>query len=176
MAEPGSFAQLDDPRLGETPGEFRLHDHAEARAAALALFRQARRCLRLFSHDLDARLIADDDFARAASELARRNRSTFIRLLIQNARPAMRFHHPLVPLIQALPSHIGARRVPKEWSQEPFGFLIADNRGLLYRPDAGRFDGSIEFNAPARAVQYRDWFDELWEQSTPEREFRRLRL
>jgi hypothetical protein len=164
----------DQYRLGETRGPHRLEDLASSQDGALALARQARRSLRIFSRDLDARLLGTDAFVEAASEMARRSRHTFIRILVQDPGPAVRGHHPLIRLIQGLPSHVEARRVAAEWSGEACAILIADNHGLHYRPYGDRFEGTIDFAAGADAVQYRDWFDDVWERSVPEREFRRL--
>lgn len=167
---------LEDALLGETKGVYRLSTRAEVYTAALALLLQARRSLRLFSYDLDSAVLADDLVANAVSELARRNRYTFIRFLVQDAKPAARTQHPLIRIIQSLPSHIGARRTAEEWAGESCVALIVDDEGVLYRPDHGRFDGTVEFSARATAARYRDWFDDIWERSTPEPEFRRLRL
>jgi len=164
----------DDFRLGETRGSHALEDLASSRDAALALARQARRSLRIMSRDLDARLLGTDDFVEAASAMARRSRHTFIRILVQDAGPAVRRHHPLIRLIQGLPSHIEARRVAAEWANEACAFIVADDHGLHYRPYGDRFEGTVDFAAGADAVQYRDWFDDIWERSVPEREFRRL--
>lgn len=177
MSDTGRFT--GDPafaRVGDTPGDHRLDDQAATRDATLALALAARRSLRIFSRDLDVSLLGTDAFIDAASALARRSRHTFIRILVQDPRPAVTQHHPLIPLIQGLPSHIGARRVADEWSREAFAFIQADNHGLLYRPHGDRFEGKVNFAAGPTAVQYRDWFDEVWERSTPEREFRRLGL
>lgn len=163
-------------RVGETPGDHRLDDQAATRDATLALARGARRALRIFTRDMDVSLLGTDAFIEAASALARRNRHTFIRILVQDPAPAVKQHHPLIPLIQGLPSHIGARRVADEWSREIFAFIVADDQGLLYRRHGDRFEGKVNFAAGPTAVQHRDWFDEVWEQSTPEREFRRLGL
>lgn len=176
MTDPDPKPALEDAVLGETTGVYRLGSRTEIYTAALALFLQARRSLRLFSYDLDSAVLAEDVFADAASELARRNRYTFIRFLVQDAKPAARVQHPLIRIIQSLPSHIGARRTAAEWAGESCVALIADDDGLLYRRDGERFDGTVEFSARATAARYRDWFDDIWERSTPEPEFRRLRL
>lgn len=160
--------------LGETADEFRLDDTAQAAAAALALARQARRGLRIFTRDMEPALIGTEAFAGAAGAMARRNRHTFIRILVQDPGPALRTHHRLLPLIQALPTHVAARRVAEEWSRETFAFIVADDAGLLYRPYADRPAGTVCFAARARAAERRDWFDDVWERSLPEREFRRL--
>lgn len=160
--------------LGETRGEHRLEQPWETVDAALALVRQARRAVRIFSHNLDAPLYATSDFTQAVSEFARRSPHTFVRILVRDPTPAIRQHHPLVDMIRVLSSHIEARRTAAEWIDEPFAFLVADDHGLLYRPYGDRFEGIVDFAAGAGAVERRRWFDYVWEQSQPEPEFRRL--
>lgn len=166
----------DEFVLGETAGEHRLERGADTADAALALVRQARHRLRIFSRDLDPSLLAGADFAAAAGEFARRSRFTTIRILVQDPTPAIRRSHALIELIQRLSSHVEARRVAEEWTNEPFAFIVADQDGLLYRPAGDRFEGFVDFAAGARALEQVNWFDRVWEQSTPEPEFRRLSI
>lgn len=177
MTQPPAFStRPEEFRLGQTAGEHRIETLEQVRDAALALALQARRNLRIFTRDLDPKVLGTDAFTDAASEMARRSRHTFIQILVQDPGPAVRQYHPLTDLIQGLPTHMQARRVADEWAREAFAFIVADDEGLLYRPDADRFEGIVDFAAGVRAVERRDWFDRVWEQSLPEREFRRLGL
>lgn len=160
--------------LGETPGEHRVERVAEAADAALALVRQARQSLRIFTRDLDAPLYSTDAFRGAVADFARRSRYTEVRILVQDPTPAIRAHHRLIGLVQALSTHIGVRRVAAEWTDEVFAFLLADERGLLHRPYGDRFEGSVDFAAGTRALELGRWFDDVWENSPPDPEFRRL--
>lgn len=170
------FTDSETWRLGETAGEHRIDTIAEARDAALALARQARLTLRIFSRDLDAGLYSSAEFRDAVSELARRGRQTEVRILVKDPTAAIRRHHELLGLIQHLSSHIGARRIGDDWQDEISAFLLADEHGLLWRPYGDRFDGSVDFAAGPRARELRKWFDTVWEASEPEPEFRRLRI
>lgn len=174
MNDRAPFSDSDAWRLGETAGEHRIDTLAEARDAALSLARQARRILRIFSHDLDAELYSTPEFREAVGELARRGRRTEIRILVKDPSATIRRHHELVGLIQHLSSHIGARRVGDDWQDEIFAFLLADEHGLLWRPYGDRFEGRVDFSAGPRARELRKWFDTVWEASEPDPEFRRL--
>lgn len=170
------FSDDDAWRLGETAGEHRIDTVAEARDAALALARQARQKLRIFSRDLDAGLFSTAEFRDAVGDLARRGRQTEIRILVKDPTAAIRRHHELVGLIQHLSSHISARRVGNDWQDEISAFLLADEQGLLWRPYGDRFEGTVDFAAGPRARELRKWFDSVWEASEPDPEFRRLRI
>lgn len=176
MNEHARFTDSSAFRLGETAGEQRLEEPEDAAEAALALATQARLSLRIFTHDLDHRLYSNDDFYSAVSALARAGRRSFIRILVQDPSHAVQDGHRLISLIQHLPSHISVRRVGADWRDERFAFQIADEQGVLWRPAADRFEGSVDFHAGPRARELRKWFDDVWENSEPDPEFRRLRL
>lgn len=174
MSQPTPFTDNDACRLGETAGEHPFAHRADARDAALALAQQARLGLRIFTRDLDGPLYSNEPFRRAVSELARAGRRTFIRILVQDPSRAVRDDHRLIGLAQYLPTHIDVRRVANDWQDEHFAFLLADEQGVLWRRAGDRFEGSVDFHAGPRARELRKWFDDVWEQSEPDPEFRRL--
>jgi hypothetical protein len=174
MTEADLFLRTDGPILGQTHGEHRISRADEARAAALALARQARRTLRIFSRDLDGRLYSNEAFRSAVSELARASRYSGLSILVQDPARAVRDGHRLIDLAQALSSHIGVRRVAPDWQEEPGACLLADETGVLWRPNGEGYEGSVDFAAGPRARELRQWFDTVWEHSEPDPEFRRL--
>ena len=176
MTEQAGFSDSPEYRLGDTAGQHRVTRADEAADAALALARQARRSLRIFSRDLDARLYSSQPFRDAVSALARADRHTHVHILVQDPSRAVRDDHRLIGLAQQLPSHIGVRRVAEDWQHENCACLIADEHGVLWRPAGDRFEGWVDFNAGPRALELRKWFDDIWEQSEPDPEFRRLGL
>ncbi len=160
--------------LGETSGRHRVRTRPEAGDAALSLAEQARHALRLFSRDLDTRMYSTEAFCRAVTALARHHRYSFIRILVQDPTPAIKTNHRLLGPIQQLTSHIGIRRVANDWQNETSAGLLADERGLLWIPDGSDYTGTVDFHAGPRARTYRQWFDEVWEASETDPEFRRL--
>lgn len=174
MSDTTPFSAQDAYVLGQTPGEHRVETAAEAADAALSLALQATLCVRIFTRDLDRRLYSTADFRDALSRFARRGRRTEIRILVQDPTPAIRSDHRVVGLAQQLPTHVGVRRVGRDWQDEVCAFLLADEQGLLWRPYGDRFEGTVSFLAGPRGRELRKWFDEVWEQSTPDPEFRRL--
>lgn len=174
MNDSAPFSDSDDYRLGETPGQHPVDTIAGARDAALALARQARFALRIFSRDLDAAILSTREFRDAASELARRGRQTEVRILVLDPSAAVRRHHELIGLAQHLSSHVGARRVGRDWQDEICAFVLADEQGLLWRPYGDRYEGHVDFCAGPRGRELRKWFDSVWGASEPDPEFRRL--
>lgn len=168
------FTAPDGPVLGESAGAHRIDTLPDCGDAALSLARQARYSLRIFTRDLDRRLYSNAPFREAVSVLARRSRHSFVRILVQDPTDAIRSDHRLIGVIQHLSSHVGVRRVGPDWRNEVSAALLADEHGLLYRPYGDRFEGTANFAAGPRAIEYRTWFDDVWENSVPDPEFRRL--
>lgn len=168
-----SSAQLSTAQLGEA-ADFALHSSTDNRLAALRLISQAQRHIHLFSRDLDTRVFDDADITNALSALARRHRSSHVRLLVAEVGTAQRNGHRWLELAQRLSSKIDIRVVHEDHQHHPFCFLVADQSGLLYRSNAAEFVGEAHFHAPLRCLEKLKFFDEVWQISRPASELRRL--
>ncbi|UCB55255.1 MAG: hypothetical protein JSW45_01590, partial [Thiotrichales bacterium] len=64
----------------------------------------------------------------------------------------------------------------REHRNEISTFMIADDIGILHRPrtSSNNYDAVVNHKAPLRARELRDYFDEMWERSTPDSRIRRL--
>ena len=169
------MAQADPPILGQSAGPIPFSTRREARDLAAGLARQARHDLAVYSHDLDPALYDQRPFLDALAALARGHRCS-VRILCRDARRAVVEGHRLVELARRFTSCLQVRRVPDHLQDTPEAWLVADARGWLYRPEAGRFEGVADFDAPHRARELLDLFQEVWEHSEPEPELRRLYL
>ena len=56
----------------------------------------------------------------------------------------------------------------------PSAFIAGDGGGYYFRALGHRFDGEAETDAPARARQLADSFDQVWERARPCSELRAL--
>ena len=108
------MVDLEGAVLGETAEPIALETSGDNHAAAVALVRQTRRTLIIFTHDLDARVYDTQEFADAVAALARRGRLSRIRILVQDTRPVIRSGHRLVDLAVRLSSYIEVRKVSRE--------------------------------------------------------------
>lgn len=164
---------MTNRRLGETSGRFAVVDIADH---ALDLARQCRRQLRLLSLSLEPQWFDSESLAEALSSLARRHRSSEVRLLIADSRPLAGRPHALVNLHRRLPSSVLLRRARVEPRELHDLFLIADERGLLYwnarEPERAWADYNNRPAAEDAAIR----FDELWYRSSDDPELRELHL
>lgn len=161
--------------LGEDDTPVRLESASDNREAALALVRQARRYLYIFSYDLD-RAIEHAEFAAAVSALARNTEHTHVRVLVHDSTRAVKDGHHLIDLAQRLSSKVEIRNPPQEYAHLNEAFLVVDDMGYLYRPLADRYEGWVCFRDPPRARELTKRFKEVWEHSTPDPQLRRLYL
>src|SRR6202020_1816159 len=53
-------------------------------------------------------------------------------------------------------------------------FIIADDKALVYRLQADRWDGISDMNDPAVVRRYLNFFDEVWQTSMQESQMRRM--
>lgn len=165
--------ELSTAKLG-VAADFALHNSTDNKLATLRLISQAQRHLHVYSRDLDARVFDDVEITNALSALARRHRSSHVRLLVAEVGTAQRNGHRWLELAQRLSSKIDIRVIHEDHQQHPFCFLVADQSGLLYRSNAAEFAGEVHFHAPLRCLEKLKFFDEVWQISRPASELRRL--
>lgn len=168
--------QLQELKLGESDQPINVDRSEECAQVMLALAQQAQQSLRLWSHDLDPRLIDNSEFVQAVRELATRNARTEVKVLVLDPDRIVKQGHRLIELARRLPSSIEIRKIMEDYAQSVQAFMVVDGRGVLYRDLADRFEGMANFNAPLRARELTKLFEEVWEKSQQFAEFRRLHL
>lgn len=167
---------LRDGVLGTTAGEWIVTNSAENRLATLNLIKQTQRSLFICSRTLEASIYDDSEIVEAVSRLARRSRFSDIRILVQNTRPIVKTGHRLVELAYQLPSLVHIRTHCEEFRHYNEGFLVADHTGIIYRPNAERFEGIMMFRAGGKAGELVKQFEAIWNKSSPDPNLRRLGL
>lgn len=162
--------------LGESNEELQLDTVAENRDTAISLAEQARFSLNIFSRDLDPRVFDNTGFERCVFNLARAHRSTDIRILVHDSSLAMSQGHCLIRLAQKLTSSVHIHNPAREHRSELSTFMLVDGVGLLYRPQSTsrNYAAQANFMSPQRAGELHDFFNEMWERSTPDSKIRRL--
>lgn len=168
--------KLDNLRLGESEGRMLVGTAAEIRSAAVSMSRQSKQVIKILSHSLDRKIYDDELLADALARLAVRHRQSRVLILLRDPSPAVTQGHRLVQLSQRLSSSIEVRRVSADYRERTEEFMIADDRGVIYRSFADRFEGTVNFDDRERIPELLGLFKETWETASPETEFRRLHL
>ena len=163
-------------QLGEHDEDIAIDTAGENRKAVIALAEQARATLNLFTRDLDPRVFDNTDFERCLFNLVKKHRSTRIRILVADSSTAVNRGHCLIRLAQKLTSSVFIHNPAREHRSELSTFMIVDSIGLLHRPrtTSNNYDAIVNYKAPLRAGELEDYFNEMWERSTPDSQIRRL--
>ena len=164
--------------LGQDNEEILLETTVENRDAVISLAKQARFSLNLFSRDLDPRVFDNVEFERCIFNLARMHQSADIRILVNDSSRAVKQGHCLIRLAQKLTSSVFIHNPAREYSHVISTFLVVDRKGMLHRPRSTStdYDAVVNYMAPERAAELQDFFNEMWERSTPDSQIRRLHI
>lgn len=162
-------------KLGQDSEELVLTRYSELREVACAMVDQARATVEIISRDLDPPIYDNDRFADALRRLITEDpRRASVRILVQQPQIAAQRGSRLIELAQRLPSFI-ALCVPGEPHRDfNRALLLVDRVGYVHRDQADQTEAKASFAAPAQANDLGRQFDEIWEQSTPDQQSRRL--
>ncbi len=165
-------------KLGETKADVPIDTVDENRDIALSLVEQARYTIDIFTQDLDAELYNNAAFEQALFKLTKRHPTTRVRILVQNSMPSVQNGHRLIRLAQNLTSSIAIHKPSATHQDELCGFLVVDQLGFLYRVNANHrnYHANFNFMSPLRARQLADFFNDMWELSTPDVQTRRMHI
>lgn len=148
----------------------------EMRDAAIAVAREARRKISIFTHDLEPGIYDDADFLEVIKRLVLSQTYARIRVLIADPTRAIKNGNNFVLLGRRLNTYIEFRHVREDLRTHAESFCIADEKALAYRLQANRWEGIVDIDEPAVAKLYGKMFDEIWFASEVEMEFRQLRI
>ena len=146
----------------------------EMRQAAIEVVSEASRKVSIFTHDLEPGIYDDPEFLEIIKRLVLSQTYARIRVLISDPSRAIKNGNNFVHLGRRLNTYIEFRHVREDLRTHAEAFCIADERALVYRLQAGRWEGIADTHEPAVAMLYSKMFDEIWLASEVETEFRQL--
>lgn len=148
----------------------------EVRAASLKVASSANRLLAMYTQDLEPLVYDQPQFIDAIKKLVLARGYAKVRVLLADPARAVYESSRFVGLARRITSYIEIRHAHPEFRGSQAAFLVADDRAVVYRHDASRWDGFLELNDPATARSHLDLFDEAWIGSAPHAETRQLHL
>ena len=166
---------MNDPQGNDRkqPAEHRrLHTRDEIRDAVAALFLQAQRTLVVFAPMLDGYCFNTPAIGDLLGKFVATHRDNRARILVEDARQAIRDNARLVRLAQRLPDCLLIREVGEEHRGFRDMFMVADHSGFLHQENVERSESILGTGAPHEAVLLTDRFDKMWECSEPVQELR----
>ena len=148
----------------------------EVKIINIALAQQSTRNIDILSKHLDPGVFDNTDFIDAVKQLSISSRFTNIRILIGDSDPMTKNGHRIIELIQQLTSSIEVRQISEEYKSYNEAFSLFDGKGIIYLRYADRYDGFANFNRPRLVTELSNFFNEVWEHSTPDSNLRRLHI
>ncbi|WP_236173261.1 DUF7931 domain-containing protein [Pseudomonas pseudonitroreducens] len=159
ILEPAPF------RLGEGDQLQRFSKPDDARTHALALIQQARRTLYIYTPDLEPWLYHHSSIQEACTQVLLGNPRNRLMILLRDSTRAVKEGHRLLNLSRHLSSYCQIRRINPDYPSEEHAFLLADDCGLLLRPEPGEYAGYAHYNNAGRVRQLIAQFEQTWNTS-----------
>ena len=165
------FERLREEDSSET---IEIDSSAAHLQASIVLARNAARRIRILSRHLDPPVYDDPLFVDAVKGFVLNNRRASVRVLIQDPAPLRGIHHRFVSFSQRVTSFIELRVPGREHSRYLSAFMVVDDRGVIFRNFAIRYEGIVNFNDMHQANALIRIFDDMWEMSKSDMGLRRL--
>jgi len=140
-----------------------LEDVRNANRRALSI---AQRLVSIYTSDLEPKLYEHESFLDVVQRFLLSHSFAKIRVLTQRAVPYTT-SHKLAAMRRRLSGHIEIRSVSQQFTGRTQAMLIADSRAIVYRAQAGSYDGVAGFEQPPIGKLYLNEFDEMWLASAP---------
>jgi hypothetical protein len=146
----------------------------EVRDASLKVAKSAQRLLSIFTQDLEPSVYGEEPFLEAIKRLVLARSYAKVRVLLADPSRAMVDNNRFLALARRLTSCIDLRAMSPEYPASAGAFIIADDKALVYRLQADRWDGISDMNDPAVVRRYLNFFDEVWQSSMQESQMRQM--
>ena len=141
---------MDESR--ENSKRWVISTREEARESVIAVAREASRKVSIFTHDLEPGIYDDPDFLEIIKRLVLSQTYARIRVLIADPSRAIKNDNNFVHLGRRLNTYIEFRHVRDDLRTHAEAFCIADEKALVYRLQANRWDGIADTYEPAVGV------------------------
>lgn len=162
--------------LGQNRQVQHFSNQQDARAHALALLQQAQRSLCLYSADLEPWLYHHSSMQAACTNFLLANPRNQLRILLRDTTLAVKHGHRLLTLARRLPSNCQIRKLHPDYPSETLNFLLADECGLLLRPEPSQYAGYACYQDPANVRLRRAQFEQAWSTSISDADLRSFLL
>lgn len=168
--------QLTRAAIGEETGELIVSDSQDNYQTLLNMIDKGQRSLHVYSRYLDGKLYDHPEFTAAIRRLASRHAQSQVRILIRDIEPLVKHGHRLIELARQLSSSMEIRIIHNDYAENNESFFVVDERAVLHRRIADRYEGTVNYNDPKLARYLLKHFNEVWEHSQVPTDARRLYL
>jgi len=153
-----------------------LSSRDEVKIINIAMTQQTSRNIDIMSRFLDPSIFDTPDFIEAVKKLSISSKFTKIRILVKDSDPMTKNGHRLIDLVQQLTSSIEVRKISEEYKSYGEAFSLFDGKSVIYLRHSDRYEGIANFNRPRLVSELSNFFNEVWERSSPDANLRRLHI
>lgn len=140
----------------------------EVRAATEAVAACGQRLISIFSSDLEPPLYDQLAFLNTIKRFVLGQSFAKVRILVREPGRMLTHNNRFVSMARRLSSYLEIRVLAAELRSQTASYCIADDRAIVYRLRADRWDGITSLNNPPVSRQYLQEFDTAWQASTDE--------
>ncbi|WP_430389561.1 GNAT family N-acetyltransferase [Dyella sp. 20L07] len=143
----------------------------------LRLLTEAKHRLAIYQPALSGELYGRAAELAELQRIATSGRGAQVRMLLHDPVAALRDAHRLIALAQRLPSTIQIRTPVEEVDLGyASSYLLTDQGGYLFQPDAQRLSGRAAWRDRAAQAPLQQHFNDVWERSLPATALQSLHL
>ena len=154
----------------------KINSLRELRRLTLQTLADAQSLIRLYTRDLDPRVLNDRALEQALVRFIRRSRHSRLQMLIIDEQSLQGQDHRLISLAQRYTSFVQIRVIPRDFHQNYFAFYLIDRDQLILRNQSDRFEAQHHRLPSSEIVNKQRYFDDVWQQSEPAIHLRALHL
>lgn len=140
----------------------------EVRGATETVAGGAQRLISIMTPDLEPEIYDQGVFLEIIKRFVLGRSFAKVRVLLRDQARLANGANRFIAMAYRLTSYLEIRVRAPEYRELTAAYCIADDRAMVYRLRADRFEGIAGFNNPPMARQYLQEFDGVWLASAPE--------
>jgi len=168
--------KFEDCRLGETNEALAIDTSEQVAQVSMEMVRQGKRTLDIISRELDPAIYNTAEFTAAVKQLVLQSRNNRVRVLVHEPLRIAKRGHRLVDLAMHLSSFIEIRVPDREYADFNEAILVVDSTGYIHRINGDRYETKLNFNDGRTARILTRQFDDMWEKSRTDQNFKRTHI
>lgn len=169
-----SISSLENAVFRETKTTFNLESYEEDKLALVSLIQQTKTNLRIYSHTLCPMVFNTEAIILACEQFCLKNHATKIQIIINEDRPITRISHRLLNLSHRHSSSIFFKKINPDISLREDDFICFDKSAYFQLPNHQHYSGICNFADADRTARFLSFFNDAWDRSEPDPEFRSI--
>ena len=163
---------IENAVFRETKTTFGLDSYDDDKQAIVSLFKQCETQINIYSHVLCPKIFDTKELVDACDEFCLKSHRTKINILVKESRRITRISHRLLSLSHRHSSSIFFKTVNPRVNSREDDFVTFDKSAYFILPDFEHYSGVCNFSDAQRTAELLTFFNDAWDRSEPDTEFR----